>query len=72
MRWQRPAPRVQLTSPPILTEAATGQVLGRDDEKGEGLMGSQRLGGGSLEGSWMRPLPAACMCVGWGSGDAWG
>lgn len=30
-------------------------LLMEDDEEGEGMMGFQQLGGGSLEGSWMRP-----------------
>ena len=61
MRWQCSAPLVQLTSPPTLTEAATGQVPGGDDEEGEGLTGSQ-LGGGFLQGSWMS-LPTTSRVV---------
>ena len=75
MKWQCSAPLVQLTSPPTLTEAATGQVPRGDDEEGEGLTGSQ-LGGGFLLGE-LDESPhylSCCECVwgGWGLGDALG
>lgn len=59
---------------PRLTDVAGGLVQREDDEEGEGAMGFQQLGGGSLRGSWMR-TPGVCECecrLGWGSGDTVG
>lgn len=50
-----PTTLVWLPLRPRLTEVAARLAQREDDEEGEGMMGFQQLGGGSLEGSWMRP-----------------